>query len=333
MKKLLIIVFVCVFFGVQSADAAKTENIFYYYPNTNGYKSVQRNYRDIDILAPQIYTVGYDLILGEAESEDILELADDKRIDVMPLVVQSNFNKILMTRLLDDEDAQDDLIDDLIDEAKDRDFIGWQFDFENINYLDRDRYTDFVEKTYKKFKKKKLDFSVAVIPRTTPFDQYALTQDWSSGYNISDIAKVSDFISLMSYDDPKSIGPVSSLLYLDAVLEETLKDTAADKISLGIPFYCWQYEIGNSRKIASVTYEVSKNTQKKYKDNGVFSMYLDSLGAEIFAFVKDNGSVNYIWCDNRESIKTKQEIVDDEGLRGMSFWALGQEDKNIWKEL
>jgi spore germination protein len=123
------------------------------------------------------------------------------------------------------------------------------------------------------------------------------------------------------------------LQYLDAVLAETLKDTPAEKISLGVPFYCWQYEIGNGGKIASVTYEISKNTQEKYEDNGVFSLYLDSLGAEIFAFVKDTGRVNYIWCDNRESVETKNNIVKDKGLRGMSFWALGQEDPDIWKDL
>jgi spore germination protein len=333
MKKLFTIAFMFALFGAHTADAGKTENIFYYYPNQNGYESVKKNYRNIDILAPQIYTVGYDLTLGEAESEDILELADKKRIDVMPLVVQTGFDKILMTRLLDDEDAQDDLIDDLVDEAKDRDFIGWQFDFENINYLDRDRYTDFVEKAYIEFKEKKLKFSVAVIPRTTTFNPYAGSQDWSSGYNIAAIAAVSDFVSIMSYDDPRSIGPVSSLQYLDAVLAETLKDTPAEKISLGVPFYCWQYEIGNGGKIASVTYEISKNTQEKYEDNGVFSLYLDSLGAEIFAFVKDTGRVNYIWCDNRESVETKNNIVKDKGLRGMSFWALGQEDPDIWKDL
>ena len=104
----------------------------YYYPNINGYESVKDNYRDIDILAPQIYTVDYNLKLGEAENETVLNFADKKRMDVMPLVVNQNFDQVLMWRLLSDEDAQEELIDDLIDEAKDRDFIGWQFDFENL---------------------------------------------------------------------------------------------------------------------------------------------------------------------------------------------------------
>jgi spore germination protein YaaH len=102
---------------VASAQS-KTENIFYYFPNIKGYQSLEKNYRDIDILAPQIYTVGYDLKLGKAQSEDVLKFAKKKRMDVMPLVIQSGFDKALMTGILNDHNAQDQIIKDLIDEAK-----------------------------------------------------------------------------------------------------------------------------------------------------------------------------------------------------------------------
>lgn len=320
-------------FPVFAMAKTGSENIFYYYPNIEGYQSVEEHYRDIDILAPQIYTVGHDLELGEAESEDILDLAEDKNIDVMPLVVNADFSKHLMSRILQDEDAQDDIIDDLIDEAQDRDFIGWQFDFENINHLERDLYTDFVEKAYEEFQDEDLILSVAVIPGTAAYDPDGII-DWSSGYNIPDLADHSDFISVMSYDDPRSTGPVSSMTYLQNVMDHLLQDTPHEKISLGIPFYCWQYEVGNPKKIANVTYEISANTQEKYKDNGAGSIYLGgSYQTEFFAFIKDTGKINYIFCDNVQSLKAKQEFINDNELRGFSAWALGQEDERIWEEL
>ena len=326
----IITLFLMAMFFATPTFADTSENIFYYYPNTNGYQSVEKHYRDIDILAPQIYTVDFKLELGTAESEDILKFAKKKRMDVMPLVVQSGFDKYLMTRLLDDEEAREQLIEDLIDEAEDRDFIGWQFDFENINHLDRDRYTEFVEQAYKAFKKKKLKLSVAVIPRTTPYDKNSTNQYVKGCYNIGELAKVSDFISLMSYDDPRSLGPVSSMVYIEKMLENTLIDAPAEKLSLGIPMYCWQYELGNPKKIANVTYEISAATQEKYKDQGVFSLYFEPFEAEIFGFVK-NGIVNYIWCDNQKSVKRKLDFAKEKGLRGISAWALGQEDPKMWK--
>jgi spore germination protein len=328
MKKIFILLAILISTPVL---AASTENIFYYYPGDRGYDSVKDNYKDIDILAPQIYTVGYDMKLKDVEDKKILKLAKKKRIDVMPLVVQSNFDITLMSHILNNEDAQDEIIEDLIDQADDHDYIGWQFDFENIFHAERDMYVDFMKKANKEFKKEGLLFSVAVIPRTTAYDKNSGNQDWSSGYNVGEIAKNSDFISIMSYDDPLSSGPVSSIQYLKKAVDNTLLTVSPDKISMGIPLYCWQYELGKIKKVASVVYEVSKNTQEKYKENGVGSFYTDFYEAEFFAFIKKDTGVNYIWCDNERSVKVKLDYTKSKGLRGSSFWAIGQEDEKMWK--
>jgi|AntAceMinimDraft_13_1070369.scaffolds.fasta_scaffold01690_8 spore germination protein YaaH len=333
MKKIILIIFITLNFFPNITLAKNTENIFYYFPNTNGYRDVALNHKKIDILAPQIYTVGYDLKLGPAEDERILKLSKDQKIDVMPLVVQWGFDKSVMTRLLENTAVQDDLINNLVTEAKKRKFIGWQFDFENINHLDRNKYTDFIKRSSQEFKKKGLILSVAVIPRTSDYDKFAATQDWSSGYNIGDVSKYTDFITIMSYDDPKSQGPVASLDYVKETLEHTLKTTSAEKISLGVPLYCWQWEIGNPKKIANISYNKALETQEKYKDSGVFSLYITDYGVEVFVFIKDRKKINLAWCDNYQSLKAKKEIIERKGLRGISAWAVGQEDPRIWRHL
>jgi spore germination protein YaaH len=314
--------------------AQTSENIFYYFPTTGGYQSVEKNYTQIDILAPQIYTVGYDLKLGKAEKTDILKLAAEKQIDVMPLVVNANFNKILMSDLLRDTKAQDVLIKDLIQEARNRNFIGWQFDFENINHLDRDLYTDFVKRAYTQFKKRKLVFSVAVIPRSTDYNPDSFDQDWSSGYDIKNIAKYTNFISIMSYDDPQSYGPVASIGYVQKVLAHTLKDVPAKKISLGIPLYCWQWESNaqGTKKIANIKYSTAAQTKETYKNNNFVQNYSHAEQAELFMFSKGDENHHYIWCDNAQSFQAKKNIIKKFKLRGFSAWALGQEDPAIWKE-
>lgn len=312
---------------------SKSERIFYYYTNTDGLKSVKKNYKQIDILAPQIYTVGYDNKLSKPSDTEVLDVAKQKDIDVMPLIVNANFNRELMSGLLSDIPAQDTIITQMITEADEHGFIGWQFDFENISHRDRDLYAQFVERTYKAMQKEGLLFSVAVIPRRTPYNPNASYQDWSSGYDIGTIAKVSDFVSIMSYDDPRSKGPVASLDFVYEVLDETLKTTPAEKISLGIPLYCWQWHVGIESKIASVTYPRAKAAYKKFKKKPRENTYDKSIGAELFFFTRDTNNQNFIWCDNAESIKAKERLVEGKGLRGISAWAIGQEDPKIWKAL
>lgn len=322
--------------GPLFADAkAADEHIFYFYPNSQGYESVRKNYRDIDILAPQIYEVTFGNQLILLDDGGVLELADDKNIDVMPLVINAAFNREHMSRFLGDFDAQDEVIDDLIKEARKYDFIGYQYDFENISHFDRQAYVDFVAKSYKEFKKKDLLFSVAVIPRTTPYDFNSANQDWSSGYDFENLGKNSDFLSVMSYDDPLSTGPVAAMSYLKKALKHIQNEVPNEKISLGVPLYCWQYEVGNSKKIANVTYSRAAATQEVYKDLGALRTYVgDDYETEVFLFIKrenDRYALNIIWCDNEQSIEVKQELAQDEKLRGLSYWAIGQEDARIWK--
>jgi spore germination protein YaaH len=197
------------------------EGLFYFFNNTYGLANFKKNYKDIDVIAPQVYTVGYDLKVKKPKSSTtkIIRAAKDKGSNTIPLIVNANFDKVLMSDILLSEKAQDEIIQFMIDEAKKNKFTGWQFDFENINHLDRDMYSAFVAKTYKKMKENNLSFSVAVIPRSTPYDATSENQDWSSGYDFKSIAKNTDFVSLMSYDDPASVGPVASLPYTKKILD------------------------------------------------------------------------------------------------------------------
>jgi spore germination protein YaaH len=309
-----------------------SENLFYYFDNVNGYNSFKKNYKEIDILAPQIYEVGYDLKVSTPNSKQKKLLREAKRRDskVMPLLVNKSFDKVLMSDILINKKAQDDIIDFLIKEAKKEKYIGWQFDFENINHLDRDMYTAFVKKTYQKLKAENLQLSVAVVVRNNDYDPNSKNQDWSSAYDYKNLAFNSDFLTLMTYDDLNSNGPTASMAYVENILNYMLTQTSADKMSLGIPAYCWQWQDG--KKVASTTYYLAekayKKVNKKNKDRG----FNEDLGVEYFKFLRD-GVQNVIWCDNAKSFELKENLITKKGLRGFSMWALGQEDSKLWKYL
>lgn len=330
MKKTLSI-FLVLFLLVPNLILAQ-ENIFYLYLNDYGFQSFKKNYRKIDILAPQFYTLDYDLKIKDLtkQQKEVLRYAKKKRVDVMPLIVNANFNKNLMSTFLRNGNAKQDLWDFMIKEARKKDFIGWQFDFENINHFDRDLYTEFVAETYKKMKEKNLQFSVAVVVRSTPYNPNSTNQDWSSAYDYQKLAENSDFLSLMTYDDPNSHGPVASIPYVNSSLNYLRDLVPQEKMSLGVPMYCWKWQSNPKQKVRSYTHEGSKDAYKKF--GGISRFYFDYYGAEQFKF-KEAGLDFEIWCEGAKGLEEKLNIVKDYNLRGISAWALGQEDKNIWKLL
>ncbi len=327
-KKILFFILLISFVLPMSTFAS--QNIFYYFENLRGLDSFKKNHKVIDVFAPQVYEVGYDLQVSKLTSKGkaAIKEAKRKRADVMALIVNDDFSKILMSDILINEPAQERIIDFMIREAKKQKFIGWQFDFENINHLDRDLYTKFVKKTYEKLKSEKLQFSVAVVVRSNDYNPNDKNQDWSSAYDYAELAKYSDFLSLMTYDDPRSIGPVASLPYVNRVLDYMLTKASPEKLSLGIPFYCWQWQ--NGVRAGATTYKLA---EKNYKSGSNKERTFDEiLGAEKFKFTK--GYADFvIWCDSVESVKIKQELIKTRGLAGFSAWALGQEDPAIWRYL
>lgn len=306
------------------------ENIFYYFDNVNGYKDFKKNYKAVDILAPQIYIVEEDLKVKAPKSKSlkVVKEAKKKKVDTVPLLVQKGFDKVLMSDILLNHKAQDEIINYMIKEADKQGYKGWQFDFENINHLDRDMYTAFVKKTHERLKAEDLSFSVAVVVRSKPYDPNSKDQDWSSAYDYKELAKYSDFLSLMTYDEPYSTGPVASLPYVNRTLNYIMTEVPANKISLGVPMYCWHWV--NGKRIGSTTHELAVKHYRKGKDRE--SRFDDILGATYFKFTK-NGAENVIWCDTDKGVEKKREIVDKYGLRGFSFWALGQADSKFWNAL
>lgn len=306
------------------------EGLFYFYDNVYGFTNFKKNKSNIDIVAPQVYTVGYDLKVKKPSNTKILKEAKNKDVASMPLIVNANFDKVLMSDILLNQKAQDEIIDFMIAEAKKYKFIGWQFDFENINYLDRDMYTDFVAKTSKKLKENNLKFSVAVIPRSTPFDANSKNQDWSSAYDFKKIAEHTDFISLMSYDDPYSIGPVASIPFTQKILDYMTTQIPSEKISVGIPMYCWKWDDSINMKVQSLTHNLTAKEYKKGKNKS--KGYDEDLGAQWFKYTL-KGSEYTTWCESEESIASKLGVIEKNKFRGFSAWALGQEPTWLWKAL
>jgi spore germination protein YaaH len=187
-------------------------------------------------------------------------------------------------------------------------------------------YTAFSKKTYEALKKEKLKFSVAVVVRDRPYDPTSSNQDWSSAYDYKELAKNSDFLSLMTYDEPNSNGPVASLPYVNRSLNFILTQAPAEKLSLGVPLYCWHWQDG--RRIGSTTYNLAEKMYKKGSDRS--RKFDEVYGAEYYKF-RTGDIQNMIWCDSAKGIQAKQKIVDQKGLRGLSMWALGQGDKETWK--
>ena len=332
-KKVITLFFTVIFFfGVCNTIFAATsyEKLFYFVEGKNARKSFFANAKSIDIFAPQNYMVDKNGHLFGSVKSDLLSFAQKNKIAVMPLLTNGAFNATTSRIFLDSSAKQEILINNLIMEAKNFGYIGWQIDFEQMDLSYRDKFSEFIERTYAMFQKNNLKLSVAVIAQVSenPSDYPKnLWQRIIGVYDYSRLSFSSDFISIMSYDDPNSIGPVAGYAWLQKVIDFSLTKIQPEKISLGLAFYYWQWRDVDGKRTGIGGNEGIQNVLSKYK---VTYSYSEEEQAPYFHYWSKDGKGYTIWYENGKSIGKKITLLKKYKLRGFSAWALGLELPSVY---
>lgn len=333
-KKSLIIISALIFFGLSFVDLAfantsNYERLFYYREGANARKSFFNHPDSIDVFAPQTYSVDSKGFLFGEVKPDLLTFAKKNKIDVMPLITNGSFNASTSDELLNSKVKQEILINNLVLEAKSFGYIGWQIDFEQMELSCRDKFSEFVERTYEVFQSNNLKLSVAVIAQISEVPEDYPKNLWQRIIGVYDYARLAsstDFISIMSYDDPNSTGPVAGYEWLNKVIDFSLTKIPKEKISLGLAFYYWQWRHIDGKRVGIGGNEGIQNVLAKYKADYYFS---EEEQAPYFHYWK-NGVGYTIWYENAKSIKQKIALMKKYDLYGFSAWALGLELASVY---
>lgn len=316
---------------VAVPKAYNPEGVFYLEPKNavQAVASINKNWEKIDILAPQYFYVGADFAVTGAFGPELAKAIKDHNLKVMPLIMNAGFKQAIIHNLLLSPVGQDKVIRHMVESAKANNFIGWQFDFENISYLDKNLFTAFVQKTYAIFQENNLVFSVAVVPRTNDFEETDDFKNWSGVYDYQKIAESSDFVSFMTYDNQKSKGPSSSLDYVNQCLNYVKGKIPAEKLSLGTPLYYWEWNIDTGKKVSYGAYKHVADVMAKYKHVLDFDL---AIGVSSLAYSANRNNYK-IWFEDKKSFEAKLMVAKANNFKGFSAWQLGWEDPAIWSIL
>ena len=223
---------------------AQAERLFYYVDREDAYRSLSAHIDQLTVLGPQSYTVdSLGTFFGGVDAR-VLRLAKEHHVKVMPLFVNEGFNQPALHRLLVDTAAQHRSIDAMVAACRRHGYWGMQFDVENINELDRDRFTKWFADAAAALHAAGFAISIAVVHRTdeaagpTAYHRF-LQESWRGGYDLAPIGRAADFVSIMSYDQHTRRtppGPVAGLSWVRENIDYFLRYVPAEKLSLGTLF-------------------------------------------------------------------------------------------------
>lgn len=324
-------------------SAQSVERLFYYVDREDSYRSFVAHVDQITVLGPQVYTVdSLGIVFGSLDRR-VLELAKARGVKVMPLLVNEGFNQPALRRLLADTAARTRAINSLVALCRRNGYWGIQFDVENINIEDRDRFTAWFTDAARALHAGGFTISAAIVHETddlagpTGYHRF-LADSWRT-FDLAALARVADFLSVMSYDQHTRRtppGPVAGMPWVRAVAEHFLESVPPEKLSLGIPLYGdhWSTRSDPSAERArtgasSVSWFWGSGLAER---NGA-TVRWDDVQEVPYATLEVGGTFEWLYLENARSFAAKLALVREKKLRGFSAWVLGPEDPGIWKEL
>ena len=304
-----------------------------YYVNTDdGHASLFAHLNQIDVLSPAWYDANADGSITGYARRDVIDAAHASGVAIVPLIVNKGVDPGVGHAILADPGRRATLARNLVNEAKTYGYAGFQLDFEQILWTDRDLLTALVQDCAAAFHPAGLNLSIAVIPRL-PGDDTAggalldYFHQWSGAYDFAGLAKAADFLSFMTYDEHNGVTPpgaVSGTPWMRRALEFSMEGVPPEKATLGLPTY--YHDWTGVGYLTSSSYADAVTLAQMHSATPVF----DTTEEEMHFGYDAYGVHHELWIQSTDTLRRKLPLMYEYGLKGISVWRLGFEDPSFW---
>jgi spore germination protein YaaH len=337
MKRIILFLFLS-----ATLATAQPKALFYMIDSSSSVTSFTDHADRVDILVPAWYSVDGNGLVWGGPNPSVLKTAAERHVPVMPIVasaVQADLHKLFTTSA-----ARSAFIGGLVSECQKYGYSGFQIDFENINWTDRDLLSSLVADAAAALHKEKLQLTIATVPNapgSAGKSSYShwLYANWRGAYDLKALAQSADLICLMTYDQNTrwtEPGPVAGYAWVVQNLEYALQFVPKDKLSLGIPLYGYHWFAGDPGK------DEKPNPTAEYIGQQDIDQYLGAYHPHVewdsadrtawFYFYRDDYR-EWVFYTDKRGFQERLNLVRDRGLQGFCSWVLGAEDPEIWSLL
>lgn len=271
------------------------------------------------------FTTDGDLVPPKQDDTFLIESAEDFStnpiLTLTPIGPDGNFNDNLITALVYNQEAIDNLIDQLLVVLEEKRYRGVDIDFEYIGLDNRDAFTSFVRQLTERLKNNGYAVSIALAPKTSANQKGVLYE----GKDYKALGEITDSVLLMTYEWGFKYGPpmaVAPLNMVKRVVDYAITEIDTAKINLGIPNYGYDWPlpfvkgetvattIGN---VEAVQIAIENNAEIKFDE---------TAQCPYFEYEDNDGIQHVVWFDDVRSYQKKFQLIIDYNLRGLGYWQI-----------
>lgn len=241
-------------------------------------------------------------------------------LTLTPLGPDGNFNNALITAVVNDQAAKDNLLNNLLATVQAKDFRGVDIDFEYIRPEDRVPFADFVADVRNYMAPYGYHVSVALAPKTSDTQAGLLYEGKDYGL----LGEAADSVLLMTYEWGYTYGPpmaVAPVNKVREVVEYAVTRIAPSKIDLGIPNYGYDWTLPFIQGSSRATTVSNQEAVRIAVEAGVPIQFDEVAMSPFFRYEKD-GQQHEVWFEDVRSYREKFALLPAYGLRGMGYWQI-----------
>ena len=330
---------------VVAQTPSQPKTLFYMTEDGSSERDYLAHQSRIDTLVPTWYSVDASGLVNGEPNGFILAQAKAAHVQVIPIVAL--FDKAAMHTLLGDTHAQDQMNAALVRECKRNGYEGFQFDFEDIMWTDRDALSALVRHTADLLHKEHLLVQIAVVPNGpgypghTAFGKW-IFEEWRGAFDLQALAASVDLLCLMTYDQHTRWtvpGPVGGWNWTTMNLDYALKYVPREKLSLGIALYGYHWYTGdpglkNAEKKPNPTAAyISYATAMTLRDSYNGKQQWDPVDHTAWFYFYRDDMREWIFLTDKQGFADRYQLAAQNHLQGICAWVLGEEDPAIWTVL
>lgn len=270
------------------------------------------------------FTTEGDLIFPTLDDTFMIEAALAMGVSpvltLTPIGPDGRFSNYLITSMVNNPDAWENLIGQLVETVQEKGFRGVDIDFEYILAEDAEAFAEFVGNVRLAINEIGYPVSVALAPKTSD-DQPGLLY---AGKNYALLGEAADKVLLMTYEWGYTYGPpmaVAPINKVREVVEYALTRIPAYKVNLGIPNYGYDWPLPFEQGVTAAKTIGNIEAVRIAIENDAQIQFDTTAMSPYFRYVKD-GVEHEVWFEDVRSMEAKFNLVREFDLRGMGYWQI-----------
>lgn len=249
-------------------------------------------------------------------------------LTLTPFGADGQFNNYLITSVVNNPAAKENLIGQIVETLPMRGFEGVDVDFEFILADDRVAFAEFVAELRAAVNALGYPVSVALAPKTSDTQQGLLYE----GKDYALLGAAADSVLLMTYEwgytygPPMAVAPVNSVR---RVVDYAVTKIPPEKIDLGIPNYGYDWPLPFERGVTKAKTIGNVEAVQIAIENDAIIQFDETAMSPYFTYEAD-GILHEVWFEDVRSLREKFRVITDYGLRGAGYWQIMQLFRANW---